>query len=160
LNELLENTKRDLSQRIEEKNVTINSSLTLPTINVIPFQIQQLFTNLISNSIKYSRPGINPVINIKSRIVQGKDIPVASETSDRFYEISFSDNGIGFEQEYAEKIFTLFFRLHNPAEYSGTGIGLAICKIIVENHKGYIFAEGVPDIGSTFKIYLPVSSAY
>jgi signal transduction histidine kinase/CHASE3 domain sensor protein len=160
LNEILESTKRDLSQRIEEKNVIINSTSNLPTINVIPFQMQQLFDNIISNSIKYSKPGINPVINIKSRIVQGKEIPLPTETTERFYEISFSDNGIGFDQKYAEKIFTLFFRLHSPNDYSGTGIGLAICKIIVENHKGFILAEGIPGIGSTFKIYLPVSSAY
>ena len=160
LNELLENTKRDLSQRIEEKNVIINSSSTLPTLNVIQFQIQQLFTNIISNSIKYNKPGITPVINISSRIVQGKDIPAKSETSDRFYEISISDNGIGFDQKFADKIFTLFFRLHSNKDYSGTGIGLSICKLIAENHKGYIIAEGIPDIGATFRIYLPVSSAY
>ena len=160
LNELLEDTKRDLSQRIEEKSVIINSSSTLPTLTVIPFQIKQLFTNLISNSIKYSKPGINPVISIRSRIIHGKDIPGPSETSDRFYEISFSDNGTGFDQKYAEKIFTLFFRLHGNKDYSGTGIGLAICKIIVENHKGFITAESMPDMGSTFRIYLPVSSVY
>ncbi len=160
LNDLLENTIRDLSERIEEKNVIIKSTSQLPTINVISFQIKQLFNNLISNSIKYSQDGRNPVINIKSRILPGNEIPFPSETSDRFYEISFSDNGIGFEQKYAEKIFTLFFRLHSNMDYSGTGIGLAICKIIVENHKGFITAEGMPGKGSTFRIYLPLSSTY
>ena len=157
LNEILENSKRDLSQRIEEKNVTINSLSLLPALNVIPFQIQQLFINIISNSIKYSKSEIDPVINVNTKIVEGKDIPgYPKKTDNRFYMISFSDNGIGFDQQYAENIFTLFYRLHSNKEYSGTGIGLAICKVIVENHRGFISAEGIPNVGSTFSIFLPV----
>jgi PAS domain S-box-containing protein len=156
LNEILENSKRDLSQRIEEKNAVINCISPLPQLFVIPFQIHQLFINIISNSIKYSKPGIDPVINIKTKVVKGKDVPGYTEDSDRrFYKISFSDNGIGFDQQYTEHIFTLFYRLHSNKEYTGTGIGLAICKIIVENHKGFILAEGIPNIGSTFYVYLP-----
>lgn len=155
LNEILENTKRELSHRIEEKNVIINSASDLPIMNVIPFQIQQLFSNLISNSIKYSKPDVKPIIDITSETVQSKDVPQVTGDADRFYKISFSDNGIGFDQQYAEKIFTLFYRLHNNKEYTGTGIGLAICRIIVENHKGYICAKGTPGEGSTFSIYLP-----
>jgi signal transduction histidine kinase len=156
LNELLEYSKRDLSQRIEEKNAVINCHSALPKLNVIPFQIQQLFVNIISNSIKYSKLGIDPVINIQTKVVKGKEIPGFTEDPDtRFYRISFSDNGIGFDQQYAEHIFTLFYRLHSNREYTGTGIGLAICKIIVENHKGFILAEGVPDEGSVFNVYLP-----
>jgi light-regulated signal transduction histidine kinase (bacteriophytochrome) len=155
LNEILENSKRELSHRIEEKNVIINSASDLPIMNVIPFQIQQLFSNLISNSIKYSKPDIKPIIDITSETVQSKDVPQVTGDTDRFYKISFSDNGIGFDQQYAEKIFTLFYRLHNNKEYTGTGIGLAICRIIVENHKGYIYAKGIPGKGSTFSIYLP-----
>lgn len=157
LNEILENSKRDLSQRIEEKNVTINSLSLLPNLNVVPFQIHQLFINIISNSIKYSKSGIDPVINVNTIIVQGRDIPESPKNTDHnFYKISFSDNGIGFDQQYAENIFTLFYRLHSNKEYSGTGIGLAICKIIVENHRGFISAEGIPNVGSTFSIFLPV----
>jgi signal transduction histidine kinase len=157
LNEILENAKRDLSQRIEEKNVIINTTSLLPKLNVISFQIHQLFINLISNSIKYSKPEINPIITIKTKIIKGKDIPgLPSDIEKRYYKISFSDNGIGFDQQYAEQIFTLFFRLHSNKEYSGTGIGLAICKVIVENHKGFIVAEGIPGVGSTIIVYLPV----
>lgn len=155
LNEILENTKRDLSQRIEEKNVIINST-PLPKLNVIPFQIQQLFTNLISNSIKYSKAGVDPVINIKTKFVKSYEIPgLKTDIEKKYYKISFSDNGIGFDPLYSDQIFTLFFRLHSNKEYSGTGIGLAICKIIVENHKGYIMAESLPEIGSTFSVFLP-----
>jgi PAS domain S-box-containing protein len=155
LNEILENSKRELSHRIEERNAIINSSSDLPILNVIPFQIQQLFSNLISNSIKYSKPGINPIIEVTSETVQAKDVPRVTGESDRFYKITFTDNGIGFDQQYSEKIFTLFYRLHNNKDYTGTGIGLAICRIIVENHKGYIYADGRPGEGSSFSIYLP-----
>lgn len=156
LNEILENSKRELIHRIEEKNVIINSVTDLPVLHVIPFQIQQLFSNLISNSIKYSKHDRKPIIDITSEIIQGKDVPEYTGDNDsHFYRITFSDNGIGFDQQYAEKIFTLFYRLHSNKDYTGTGIGLAICRIIAENHKGFIFANGKPDVGSTFIIYLP-----
>ena len=156
LNEILENSKRELSHRIEEKNVIINTTTDLPTINVIPFQIQQLFSNLISNSIKYNKPDHDPIIDITSEIVQGKDLPnCIADPEIKFHKITFSDNGIGFAPQYSEKIFTLFYRLHSNKEYTGTGIGLAICKIIVENHNGYIYASGEPDVGAIFTMYLP-----
>ncbi|HEX2922285.1 MAG TPA: CHASE3 domain-containing protein [Bacteroidales bacterium] len=153
LNDILENSKKELSHRIEEKNVTINTVTDLPTMNVIPFQIQQLFSNLISNSIKYSRQDTNPIIDISSEIVTQDE--TEGEERRRFYRISFADNGIGFHQQYAEKIFTLFYRLHNNNEYTGTGIGLAICRIIAENHKGFIVAKGTPGSGAVFSLYLP-----
>lgn len=157
LNEILENSRRELSHRIEEKNAIINSASDLPVMNVIPFQVQQLFSNLISNSIKYSRPDQNPIIDVTRETVQGKDVPqYAGDPDSWFYKISFADNGIGFEQQYAEKIFALFYRLHSGKEYTGTGIGLAICKIIVENHKGFITAQGYPGKGSVFNIYIPI----
>ena len=156
LNELLENTRQELSQRIEEKRVVIISE-TLPRLNVIPFQIQQLFTNLISNSIKYSKEEIPPVITLESRMVSAKSLPGwFTNPRNRYYRISIRDNGIGFEPQHAEEIFMLFYRLHNKTAYSGTGVGLAICKVIVENHKGYIKAESIPGVGSTFSFYLPV----
>ncbi|HEX2969129.1 MAG TPA: CHASE3 domain-containing protein [Bacteroidales bacterium] len=156
LNEILENSKRELSHRIEEKNAIINSSSDLPVLNVIPFQIQQLFSNLISNSVKYAREGNAPIIDISSEYTQGKNIPgFSGEPESRFIKIVFTDNGIGFDQQYAEKIFALFYRLHSNKEYSGTGIGLAICRIIVENHHGFIFAKGFPGKGAEFSIYLP-----
>jgi signal transduction histidine kinase/CHASE3 domain sensor protein len=156
LNEILDNSKKELSHRIEEKDAIINSTPELPVLHVIPFQIQQLFSNLISNSIKYSKEGLRPIIDITTETVTGKEIPgFNKEPESKFHRITFSDNGIGFDQQYAEKIFTLFYRLHSNKEYTGTGIGLAICKIIVENHKGYINAVGIPGKGSVFNVFLP-----
>ncbi len=157
LNILLEYAKQDLALLIEEKNVSIDASL-LPTMKVIPQQIQQLMVNLIGNSIKYSKPGIPPKIQIHAEIVKSADVPNHYSKNDNknFYKLSFIDNGIGFDQEYAESIFLLFKRLHDNSAYMGTGIGLAICKKIVENHHGTIVAEGVPDVGARFYVYLPV----
>jgi len=156
LNVILENAKQELSQRIEEKNVIIHLSSFLPMLNVIPFQIQQLFNNLLSNSIKYSKLDVSPVISIDSNMIFAKDVPFfIGNSKSKYYKISISDNGIGFDPQHADHIFNLFYRLHNKSEYSGTGVGLAICKVIVENHKGFIHAEGIPNVGSTIIFYLP-----
>lgn len=155
LNQLLEDAKLDLAELINQSGATIETCL-LPTMNVIPFQIQQLFTNLIGNSIKYRKPGVPPVICITCETKSANELPELNIESNRMFEkISITDNGIGFEQQYAETIFTLFQRLHFNNQYEGTGIGLAICKKIVDNHGGVIKAEGRPGIGSTFSIFLP-----
>lgn len=155
LNQMLKNTLSVLSQAIEEKNAIIQSDL-LPELKVISFQIQQLFQNLISNSLKYSKPGVVPVIKIECEQINASDYPALNITRNKkYYKITVTDNGIGFEQQYAEKIFTIFKRLHTSADYPGTGIGLSICKKIVENHSGYIFAEGKPGVGAVFNIFLP-----
>lgn len=155
LNELLAQAKDSLSQQIQDKKAVVNS-VPLPVLKVIPFQIQQLFTNLISNSLKYSKEDTPPVISISLRkVFSEEDERLPDGLAKDFYRIDFSDNGIGFEAEYAEKIFVLFSRLHGRTEYAGTGIGLAICKKIVENHQGYIFADGRPSQGSVFTVFLP-----
>ncbi|SDH80676.1 CHASE3 domain-containing protein [Winogradskyella thalassocola] len=155
MNMLLEHAKMELLDSIEEKQAKIICD-DLPTMEVISFQIQQLFINLISNSLKYSKEGVPPIIEITHQEVLSKDVEEIKESLYKFHhKITFKDNGIGFEQAYAEKIFLLFNRLHGKSEYSGTGIGLAICKKIVENHKGVIMAEGKPNVGATFIIYLP-----
>ena len=155
LNDLLENAKVDQAQSIEEKGAKIQNQ-PLPKLKVIPFQIQQLFFNLISNSLKYSKADVPPEIKITSKKVTAADEDLIPKNSkEKFYKITFKDNGIGFEQEYSEKIFVLFNRLHNKNKYEGTGIGLAICKKIVENHRGFIIATGKPDVGATFIVYLP-----
>ena len=155
LNELLENAKNDSQQTIDEKKAIIQNE-KLPKIMVIPFQIQQLFANLIGNSLKYSKENVAPKIKISCKsVIAAEEEAIPKNTKEKFYKITFKDNGIGFEQEYAEKIFVLFNRLHNKNEYAGTGIGLAICKKIVENHKGFIIAEAKPNAGSTFTVYLP-----
>lgn len=155
LNELLENAKSDSQQAIDEKKAIIQNE-KLPKIMVIPFQIQQLFANLIGNSLKYSKENVAPKIKISCKtVIAAEEEAIPKNTKEKFYKITFKDNGIGFEQEYAEKIFVLFNRLHNKNEYAGTGIGLAICKKIVENHKGFIIAEAKPNAGATFTVYLP-----
>ena len=156
LNIILEAAEQDLIQVIEEKNAIILST-SLPTLSVIPFQIQQLFINLIGNSIKYSKQNIDPVINIECEIVKAKEyLFLNTNDNQEFYKITISDNGLGFEEEYAEAIFTLFYRLQNNSDYPGTGIGLAICKKIVENHQGSIIAESMLGEGSKFSIFFPI----
>lgn len=157
LNDVLENSKLELVQIIEEKKASIIND-ELPNLNVIPFQMQQLFTNLINNSLKYSKENVAPVITINiSEVDAFKEAAIPVNEKNKYYKIIFKDNGIGFDAQYSEKIFLLFNRLHNKDKFSGTGIGLAICKKIVENHKGFIFAEGQINVGATFTIYLPVS---
>jgi len=155
MNLLLEHAKTELIDSIEEKRAKIICD-DLPTMEVISFQIQQLFINIISNSLKYSKEDVPPVIEITHEEVLSRDVKQIKNSLYKYHhKITFKDNGIGFEQPYAEKIFLLFNRLHGKSEYSGTGIGLAICKKIVENHKGVIVAEGEPNKGATFNIYLP-----
>lgn len=155
LNELLENAKQELTDTILEKNAVINTD-ELPVIEVIPYQIQQLFINIISNSLKYSKSNVNPIITIHCEKILVSQVSFLKTGSDKeYYKISISDNGMGFDQQFSESIFTLFKRLHSPTEFPGTGIGLAICKKIVENHMGAIKAEGKLDVGATFTIFLP-----
>lgn len=156
LNVLFENAKQELSHNIEDLKAVITCE-ELPTAKVIPFQIQQLFSNLINNSLKYSKEGVVPIINIRyEKATSQTDYQIPSKNKNKFHKITFKDNGIGFEKEYNEKIFILFSRLHNKNEYSGTGIGLSICKKIAENHKGYIFADAEPNVGAVFTVYLPI----
>lgn len=156
LNHLLETANQELAQNIEEKNAVIHSD-KLPVMNVIPFQIQQLFVNLISNALKYSKPGIPPQIRIECKKLTTDQYPdFVKDKRRKYYKISVSDNGIGFEQQYADAIFLLFNRLHQKSDYPGSGIGLSICKKIAENHNGYIIAEGSPGTGATFEVFLPV----
>lgn len=158
LNATIEDILNELLQgnNVNERKPTINYK-SLPELRGITFQLKQLFTNLISNSIKYSSPNRVPIIDIESTIVNGKDVcEKQAEKNKTYYKITVADNGMGFEQEYAEKIFTLFQRLHDKNTFSGYGIGLSICRKIVENHKGFITATSIPDEGTTFTIYLPV----
>ena len=157
LNELFENAKQDVVELILDKKAQIKSD-TLPKIPVIVFQMQQLFLNLLTNSLKYSKKETTPIIKIGYSKVKANNEPdLLKASKSNYHKITFSDNGIGFDQKYAQTIFDLFNRLHNKQDYSGTGIGLSICKKIIENHKGYIFAKGEINVGSVFTIYLPVS---
>lgn len=154
LNTIVENIKSDLELLIEEKRATLHIT-TLPSIEAIPLQINQLFLNLISNSLKFSDGA--PGITISHSILAEKEVPgmAASKNGAGYVKLVFSDNGIGFDQQYADKIFSIFQRLHST-EYAGTGIGLALCKKIVENHGGAITVESAPGKGTSFFIYLPL----
>lgn len=155
-NKQLENSLKELSQIIEDKKAIITAD-KLPKTRAIDFQIQQLFTNLIGNSLKYAKQKETPIITVGCTKIVAKDEPKLTDNSlKKYYKIDFTDNGIGFEQENTEKIFQLFNRLHGKTDYQGTGVGLAICKKIVETHEGQIFATSTPNQGSTFSIYLPV----
>ena len=155
LNEILEAAKHEIAESISDKSAIIKSE-HLPTLKVIPFQIQQMFINLLGNSIKYSKANVPPEIHIDYRKISLQQIgQLVLPAKKDFHKFTFSDNGIGFSEEYSQRIFELFSRLHNKDEIAGTGIGLAICKKIVENHKGYILAKGKPGEGAVFEIYLP-----
>lgn len=157
LGEILGKIEDELSQLIKDTDTSISYE-NLPVIQGIPFKIEQLCTNLISNSIKYGKSDVAPNIIISSKKVRNSEISENfSKISEYYYKISFVDNGIGFEPEFASNIFEVFQRLHSKNEYSGTGIGLSICKKIVEKHQGYIHAIGKKDEGSTFVIYLPIN---
>ncbi|HEY4147902.1 MAG TPA: PAS domain S-box protein [Chitinophagaceae bacterium] len=154
LNAILAEIKVDFELLLGEKNATITSE-TLPTVRGNYTQLGQLFSNLISNSLKFSKG--SSLIRISSVLVrknQIKDAP-ASLPEKSYWQIDFIDNGIGFEQQYDKIIFSLFQRLHGKQDYPGTGIGLALCKKIVENHNGMITATGEMGIGATFSVYLP-----
>ncbi|RYY26762.1 MAG: PAS domain S-box protein [Chitinophagaceae bacterium] len=153
LNRVLQNVSSDFEVLIKQKNAVVRAE-TLPIIRGIPIQVNQLFYNLLSNALKFS--GEKPVIKISSDEVSGDELPPdVPLPKDKLYVVlHFEDNGIGFEQIYASQIFTIFQRLNNRSQYSGTGIGLAICKKIAETHEGYIMAESQPGKGATFHVYL------
>ena len=159
LNLKLKNVQEDLEVEIEEKGATVLVD-PMPVICGQKRQMQQLFQNLIGNALKYSKSDLPPVIHISSRTVYGRDMSVpvrAEEAQKQYHHITVKDNGIGFEQENAERIFQVFTRLHGNAEYKGTGVGLSIAKKVVENHQGHIWAESAPGEGTTFHLMLPVS---
>jgi hypothetical protein len=153
MNTVIDEVISDLDTQIQEKKAKIKID-KLPKLHVYPGIIKPLFQNLINNSLKYSKKDLQPEITISARI----DEPDGDIHSNKFCRIHIQDNGIGFEQQYAEQIFTMFKRLHGNSEYTGTGIGLAICKKIVEEHKGYISAQSSVNQGSTFTVTFPMSS--
>ena len=165
LNNIIEEIKTELKDIILEKNATIASKEFSP-VNIIPFQFRQLMYNLISNALKFSKPGTSPDITISSSIKKGSELNgeiftqltahagmLSPEKS--YCHITVKDNGIGFEPHFNERIFEVFQKLHGKEEYAGTGIGLAIVKKIVENHNGIITATGELDKGASFDIYIP-----
>jgi signal transduction histidine kinase len=158
LNAQVTQVLEDVELEIAEKNADIIVG-SLPIIKGNRRQTLQLFQNLLTNALKFNKPGMAPQIRISSSLINGIDIqclqPLEQSDNKLYHQIIISDSGIGFEQEYADKIFKMFKRLHGKAEYAGTGIGLAIVRKVVDNHKGYITAESKPGEGAAFKIFLP-----
>jgi signal transduction histidine kinase len=147
LNSLLKEVIVELEGPIREKNFNIETD-TLPVLSVNPGLMRPLFHNLISNAIKYSRKDVEPYVRISTENGDGNDT--------KYCRIFFEDNGIGFDQKYAEQIFRMFTRLHHRNEVEGTGIGLALCKKIVEEHNGFISARSKENEGSVFIVSLPL----
>lgn len=144
----------DMDEEVRLKSAKIEVS-NLPILKVNPGLIKPLFQNLIGNALKYCKKDTVPTVSIKADIGL-KTLTKGSDLSRNYCRIFVEDNGIGFDQRYAEEIFGMFKRLHRNSEFEGTGIGLALCKKIVEQHNGYISARSKPGEGSTFIISLPV----
>jgi PAS domain S-box-containing protein len=164
LNQLLDNTLKDFDLLIIEKGASVQIG-NLPVIEAIPSQINQLFYNLVGNALKFSKAGKPASLSVFSRIIPPEE--TENEFNVRFdlnrqlsyAEISFKDNGIGFEQQFADQIFSIFERLNNQEQYSGTGIGLALCEKIVQHHHGGIRAEGKENDGAVFYVLLPLTQS-
>ena len=155
LKNLVDDVKNDLGEELSKKGGTITLKNSIE-IEVVKFQFRQLMYNLLSNSIKYSRSDVAPVVTVETEIItNAKSIDENLLNNKEYVQITITDNGIGFEGQFSKKIFEVFQRLHSKQEYVGTGIGLAIVKKIVQNHLGSISAEGIPGEGSVFKILVP-----
>jgi len=155
LNDLLKNVISDQELRIEETGTTITCQ-TLPVVEAVPSEFRQLFNNLISNALKFRKKDSAPLISISARrLSHTEKADHLLHFNKAYFQIDVKDNGIGFEPVYAERIFEIFQRLHGKAEYAGSGIGLAICKKIVESHDGIIYASSQPGEGSTFSVIIP-----
>ena len=158
LNSLFNEVVGELEIQIGLKEARIEN-LGLPIANVIRFQFHQLFLNLLSNAIKFSKADSAPRVIVKAEVTTSEPLKFGDNAlGTPHHHITISDNGIGFEPQQAQKIFEMFHRLHGRSQYEGTGIGLAICKKIIENHKGMISAEGALNEGATFHLYFPVNN--
>lgn len=158
LNEVISAVINDLEIPIKESNADIQIKNLPSNIKADAVQMRQLFQNLISNSLKFRKPDVRPEIIIKTTEVSASELPIEelkSNNQQEYWKIAVTDNGIGFEQKYVEKIFAVFQRLHGRSDYEGTGIGLSICKKICENHKGAISAISEEGKGTTFFVFLP-----
>ena len=155
LETIVDEVKKDLDDVIQETGATIEIT-PLCDANIIRFQFRQVFHNLMSNSLKFVEPSTAPYIKIESEIIRwSKPNGLKLEPHKNYCHITYTDKGIGFDSQYSERIFEVFQRLHSQQEYKGTGIGLAICRRVIENHNGIIFATGQLNVGARFDIYIP-----
>lgn len=153
LNEVVQRVLTDLELPIQASGATLSLG-TLPTLEAVPSQMEQLFTNLIGNALKYRQPGISPRISLTAGPVEGHHYP-GLNPAQVYQQLTLTDNGIGFDEKYLGHIFEVFQRLHPKAQYEGTGVGLAICQRVVANHHGYITARSREQAGTTFIVILP-----
>lgn len=155
-NLLVKKTLSDIRDSIEEKKAVVKVDITANSINAIAFQIQQLLTNLILNSIKYSKESVAPEIRIETMSASSEEIiNLGGNPENEYIKINVADNGIGFDKDFESRIFEPFYRLHSKGEYAGSGLGLTLVKKIVSNHNGFINASSKIGIGTTMSIYLP-----
>ncbi len=165
LDDIIEDVKSDLSEAIIEKSAIINTS-NLGFVNINRFQFHQVMTNLITNALKFSKENIPPCITISGKNATGliflQQNPQLTESSleqdKNYFHLQFSDNGIGYDPIFKDKIFEVFQRLHGQHEFTGSGIGLAIVKKIIENHCGVITSCSNLGEGATFDIYIPADN--
>jgi signal transduction histidine kinase len=163
LTKVAQEVLRDLETRVQQTGGRVEIG-ALPEIEADPLQMRQLLQNLIGNALKFYRPGVAPVVKLDGHCVSENDEirgevdgqGAPSEAANGFCQITVTDNGIGFEEKYLDRIFTPFQRLHGRGEYEGTGMGLSVCRKIVERHGGAITARSQPGAGSAFLITLPI----
>ncbi len=158
LNVVLADVVSDLEVAIERANATVTIAPDLPSVPADDVQMRQLFQNLIGNALKFRADGRPPQVSVTVKQLATDDLPATLRaTNSRFVQLSVADNGIGFDEVYADKIFTVFQRLHGRDAYEGSGIGLSVCKRIIDRHQGLISAHSVEDQGATFNVILPLS---
>jgi len=159
LDTVLKAVLNDLDLLLTEKKASIEYKEALPAADAIPLQINQLFYNLLTNAIKFQNKLSTPVITVSFRWLSKNDLAQHAELQNDspYLEITFRDNGIGFDPEFADQIFQLFERLHSVDEYEGTGMGLALCRKIAENHNGKIYATSREGEGASFYVLLPAT---
>jgi len=158
LKETIDKVVNDLEITIKDTDATIQITSVPSSICADNTQMRQLFQNLISNALKFRSLEVAPLIKIDSHLIKATQLPVEEwkkGVNESYWKISVVDNGIGFNQQYVDRIFAVFQRLHGRSQYVGTGIGLSSCKKICENHKGFITAHSEESKGATFTIYLP-----
>lgn len=156
MNDIAKDVMGDFEVIIQQKKANVIFD-KLPIIHAIPLQMEQLFHNLISNALKFAKTDVSPVISISSRTLTEQEVSHRNlKKPGPYIQLTIADNGIGFNPEFSEQIFTIFQRLNSKYEYPGTGIGLALCRKIAINHEGEMWAEGIPNEGAKFHIILPV----
>ncbi len=158
LNKIVDGVLGDLETRIDETGGKVDVE-NLPTIDADQTQMGQLFQNLIANALKFKKEDLAPKVSVNSEIFKGELSSISRSMPEDLVRITVSDNGIGFDEKYLDRIFTPFQRLHGRNEYEGTGIGLAVCRKIVERHGGSLTAKSTPGEGSTFIVVLPLKQS-